>query len=371
MSRSSRIAPLRSIAALTLTALLAACGHGDETAESVRPAMVVRPVSSDLSYAVYPGEVRARHEVALGFRIGGKMTGRRVEVGDEVRKGDVLATLDPGDVRLQADAARAQVAAAEADLALANSELERHKSLLDRKLISPSLYDNRLSQQKAAAARLRQARAQLDVASNQADYATLRAPQNGVIAQRLAEVGQVVSIGAPVFVLAADGDREVVISLPESGIERYQVGQAVMITPWSKPDQRIPGTLRELAPAADASSRTYAARIALPQGVEGIELGQSARAIFALNGSHAVSVPLPAVTADAGQHFVFVVDPASSTVKRRAVTIGPFNDETVPVTEGLAEEEWVVAAGVHLLREGMKVRPVDRDNRAVALDPAA
>ena len=84
-----------------------------------------------------------------------------------------------------------------------------------------------------------------------------------------------------------------------------------------------------------------------------------------------MSVPLPAVTADAGQHFVFVVDPASSTVKRRAVTIGPFNDETVPVTEGLAEEEWVVAAGVHLLREGMKVRPVDRDNRAVALDPAA
>lgn len=371
MSQLHLLRPFRGLFAMSAIALLAGCGGSDEAAEFVRPAMVVQPVASDLSYAVYPGEVRARHEVSLGFRIGGKITERRVEVGNEVRKGDVLATLDPGDVDLQADAARAQVAAAEADLALAESELERHKSLLDRQLISPSLYDNRLSQQKAAAARLRQARAQLDVASNQADYATLRAPQNGVIAQRLAEVGQVVAIGAPVFVLAAEGDREVVISLPESGIERYQVGQAVMVTPWSKPDQRIPGTLRELAPAADASSRTYAARIALPDSVEGIELGQSARAIFALNGRHAVSVPLPAVTADAGQHYVFVVDPGSSKVQRRAVTIGPFNDDSVPVTEGLSTEDWVVAAGVHLLRDGMKVRPVDRENRAVAVKPAA
>lgn len=354
---------------LLLAALLAGCSSGDDEVVTARPVLVVQPQEANVSYAVYPGEVRARHEVSLGFRIGGKIVARSGEVGDRVKQGEVLARLDPQDVSLQADAARAQVAAAQADLELADAELERHRSLLEKKLISPSLFETRQTQQQAAAARLRQARAQLDVAANQADYAQLRSPSEGVIAQRLAEVGQVVAAGSPVFVIAAQGEREVVISLPESGIERYRIGQQVMVMPWSNPEQRIPGTLRELSPAADAQSRTYAARVALPADVEGIELGQSARAIFAHNGKHALAIPLPALTADAGRHYVFVVDTASSTVKQREVSIGAFLDDAVPVTDGLQPGDWVVAAGVHLLREGMPVRPVDRDNRPVVLQP--
>jgi membrane fusion protein, multidrug efflux system len=329
--------------------------------------MVVRPQPVTADYMVFPGEVRARHEPVLAFQVGGKISRRKVDVGDRVRRGQVLAELDPDDLRLQADSARALVAAAEADLELARSERDRHRSLLDRQLISPSLFDVRDNQYRAAAARAQQARAQLDVASNQAGYARLEASDDGLIVQRLAEAGQVVAAGQPVFVLAADGDREIVISLPEQGIERYAVGQQVTVGLWSKPDQRIAGELRELSPAADQAARTYAARIRIAAEAPGIELGQSARVLFRHNGKQALGLPLPALTADGGRHYVWVVDPQAMTVQRRAVEIGPFGDNTATVLDGLGADEWVVAGGVHLLREGQPVRPVDRDNRTVAM----
>ncbi len=329
--------------------------------------MVARPVPVTAEYEVFPGEVHARHEPALAFRVGGKIARRLVDVGDRVRRGQPLAELDPDDLKLQAEAARAQLAAAEADLELARSERDRHRHLLDRQLISQSLFDVRDSQFRAAEARARQARAQLDVASNQAGYAQLSASDDGVIAQRLAEAGQVVAAGQPVFVLAADGEREVVISLPEQGIGDHAVGQPVLVGLWSKPDQRIPGTVREIAPAADPAARTYAARITIGSTAGSIELGQSARVLFARNGNSALGVPLPALTADGGQHYVWIVDPATSQVHRRLVEIGPFGDASATIRSGIASDDWVVAGGVHLLREGQTVRPVDRDNRPVQL----
>ncbi|MCK7593445.1 efflux RND transporter periplasmic adaptor subunit [Pseudomarimonas salicorniae] len=361
--------PFHSVAWLVLAMALAGCA-GDQGGEpEARPAMVVRPEPASSTFSVFPGEVRAREETALGFRVGGKIARRLVDVGDRVKAGQLLAELDPDDLSLQAEAARAQLRAAQADLEQARNELERHRTLLDRKLISASLFEARETAFKAAEARVGQARAQMDVARNQATYTRLQANADGVIAQRLAEAGQVVAAGQTVFVLAADGEREIAISLPESAIDRYRVGMPVLVSLWSDPDMRLAGTLRELSPAADANARTYAARIQLEGAAAGIELGQSARAIFAQAGAQALAVPLPAVTADAGRHYVWVVDPQTLAVQRREVSIGPFLDQAVPVTSGLEAGEWVVAAGVHLLREGQKVRPVDRDNRPVA--PAA
>lgn len=357
-------------ALLLASALLAGCNKHVEAPPAARPAMVVQPVPADVAYAVYPGEVRARQETALGFRVAGKIARRHVDVGARVKRGDLLAELDPDDLQLQAQAVRAQLAAAEADLEQARNELDRHRALLERKLISQSLFEARETAFKAAVARVGQARAQLDVAQNQATYAELRANADGLIARREAETGQVVAAGQAVFVLAADGEREIAISLPEAGIERYAIGQEVLISLWSKPDQRIPGRLRELSLAADADARTYAARIQIEGNPEGIELGQSARAIFVHSGGSALAVPLPAVTADGGKHYVWVIDPASSTARRREVAIGPFLDTTVPVTSGLSGGEWVVAAGVHLLQEGQPVKPVDKDNRPVTLQAA-
>lgn len=351
---------------LGLTALLSGCGPQDHAPAESRPAMVVQPLPSTKSQDSFPGEVRARFEPELAFRIAGKVNRRMVEEGQRVKANQPLAELDPQDVRLQREAMRAQVAAAEANLQLARSERDRYKTLLGRQMVSQSQYDNAENQFRAGEARLKQARAELTVADNQADYTVLRAPQDGVIARRQVEVGQVVAAGQTVFTLAADGEREVAISLPEYNFTRYRIGQPVTVELWSQRDQRLPGRIRELSPAADPRSRTFAARVAFDAGRVPVELGQSARVYIADGQAVVLSVPLSAVTAEQGVSYVWRVEP-DSRLKRVPVRLGPWGQETVPVLEGLSAGDWVVAAGVHVLLEGERIRPVDRDNRAVKL----
>lgn len=355
------------VASLGLALLLSACGNGEPVEQSVRPAMVVQPQPAGALVDSYPGEVRARFEPDLAFRIAGKVAKRLVDAGARVKKDQPLAELDPQDVRLQLEATRAQVAAAEANLQTVRAERDRYKALLERNLVSRSQYDNTENHYRAGEARLRQIKAEYDVARNQADYAVLRASQNGVIASRAVEVGQVVAAGQTVFTLAADGEREVLISLPEQGFGRFQIGQKVEVELWSQPDRRFPGRIREMAPAADSQSRTFAARVAFTEGEVPAELGQSARVFIASNGEVPLAVPLSALTAEQGQPFVWVVEPEDHKVQRRAVRVGAYGDDRVPVLEGLSASDWVVAAGVQVLREGQQVRPVDRDNRNVDL----
>ncbi len=339
--------------------------------QAPRPALVTQPLSADASQDVFPGEVRARYEPELGFRIAGKISQRKVDVGDRVSKGEVLATLDTDDVNLQLDAARAQFASAQADHKLARSELDRHQALLERQVISRSQFDAVESRFDAAQAQLRQARANLNVARNQTDYATLKAPRDGVIAQRLAEAGQVVAAGQPVFVLAVDGDREVRIDLPEQDVSRFVIGMPVAIELWSRQGDVFPGTLRELSPAADPRSRTFEARVAFDNEAVNAELGQSARVLASgTDGTNVLTLPLSAVSAEEGARFVWVVNPEDATLTKTPVETGPYRAETVPVLSGLEADAWVVAAGTHLLRDGQTVIPVDRQNRQVTLTDA-
>lgn len=359
------------LALLPLAVLLAACSPAEpESNTSPRPALVVQPGTGDALRDIYPGEVRARYEPELAFRIGGKISRRMVTVGDRVEAGQPLAELNAEDVRLELDAARARLASARSDQRLARSELERYRTLLERQVISQSQFDSVESRAEASDAQLEQARAQLKVASNQADYAVLEAPETGVIAQRLAEAGQVVAAGQTVFVLAVDGDREVVIDLPEQDVDRFQVGDEVTIELWSRPGEPFPGRIRELAPAADPASRTFEARVAFDNETADAELGQSARVLVdhANGGADILTVPLAAVTADQGQPFVWVVDPDNATLVKTPVRTGAYREDRVPVLEGLSADDWVVAAGTQVLREGQKVRPVDRRNRQVELD---
>lgn len=350
----------------SLLFLLAACGHEEAAPAPVRPAMVVKPQPSAQAMASYTGEVRARYEPDLAFRIGGKVIRRLVEEGERVKANQPLAELDPQDVRLQLEATRAQVAAAEANLNLVRAERDRYKTLMDRQMVSRSQYDNSENLYRSGEARLKQIKAEFDVANNQAGYAVLRAPQDGVVAKRAVEVGQVVSAGQTVFTLATDGEREVLISLPEQGFGRFKVGQPVSVELWSQPGQRFTGRIRELSPAADPKSRTFAARVAFTEGKVAAELGQSARVFIQAEGVIALSVPLSALSADSGQSYVWRVQP-DNTLTRTQVTIGAFGENSVPVLEGLSPADWVVASGVHVLHEGQQVRPVDRANRVVNL----
>ena len=351
---------------------LAACS-AEKPAETARPALVVQPGGgAEATLSAYAGEVRAREESPLSFRVGGNLVRRNVDAGARVQKGEVLALLDPGDFALQAQAAQAQLAAAEADLVRARGDRDRYAKLVGDKLISQSAYDAQVAAYKAAEGQARAARAQMDVMRNQEGYSQLRAPRDGVIASRQAEAGQVVAAGQTVFTLAADGGREVAIGLPENRIREFSVGQPVVIELWNAPGQRLPGAIREIAPAADAQTRTYAARVSLVgDAQQQVELGQSARVYVQESGTKAaLKLPLSAIQrGDDGKTTVWVVDPASSKVRAQAVQLGPYGDASVPVLGGVKASDWVVGAGGHLLREGQVVTPVDRSNRP--LKPAA
>ena len=349
--------------------LLVACAKPPQPAPP-RPAMVVQASAGDLAYEAFAGETRARQELPLAFRIGGKLAHRLVDAGARVKAGQVLADLDASDVRLQSDADRAQLASAESDLALTRAELARYKDLASRQLVSRSLLDTRQASHDAAAARVRQASALLSAASNQVGYAVLRAPDDGVITQRQAEAGQVVAAGQPVFVIALDGEREVSISVPEKDIARFALGRDLAVELWALPGKRFAGKLRELSPAADPLTRTYAARVAFDAGDSAVELGQSAR-VYALAAENSgMRLPLSAMTRAGSQQAVWVVDD-KGIVHLRPVVIGAYGEDGVPVRSGLRPDEWVVAAGAHLLRDGERVLPIDRDNRPVQIAATA
>ncbi|KMN14797.1 RND transporter [Pseudomonas weihenstephanensis] len=347
-----------------LVFLLAACGHEEPAQVSISPAIVVQPQPSALATQSYPGEVRARFDPQLAFRIGGKVTRRLVDEGERVKANQPLAELDPQDVRLQLDATRAQVAAAQANLNLVRSERDRYKTLLDRQMVSRSQFDNAENLYRAGEAKWQQLQAEQNVASNQASYAVLRAPQDGVIAQRQVEVGQVVAAGQTVFTLAADGEREVLISVPEQAFARFKIGQPVSVELWSQPDQRFSGRIRELSPSADPKSRTFAARIAFTAGKVPAELGQSARVFIQNEGVSSLSVPLSALSAENGAAYVWRVG-LGNKLEQVAVRVGPYGEKTVPVLEGLTSVDWIVAAGAHVLHQGQEVRPIDRSNRTI------
>jgi multidrug efflux system membrane fusion protein len=349
--------------------LLGACGHDAPPPDTARPVLVVHPQGGpDTAFTAYAGEIRAREESALAFRVGGNLIRREVDVGDRVKHGQLLAELDPGDLRLQAQAVQAQVAAAEAELARAAADRARYARLAQQQLVSRSALDAQNAAYAAAAGQAKAARAQLDVARNQAGYAQLRAPRDGVIATRQAEAGQVVAAGQTVFTLAGDAGREVAIALPETRIRDFHAGQPVLVELWNASGKRMPGAIREIAPAADPQARTYAARIALgATAAQSVELGQSARVYIAdeVNAT-TLRVPLAAVQRGAkGATALWVVDPATRKLHLTPVQLGPLGEDSAPVLRGVAVDAWIVAAGGHLLREGQAVTPVDRDNRPV------
>jgi multidrug efflux system membrane fusion protein len=346
---------------------LGGCDGARAPADPPRPVLVVHPTAAGgLGAEAFAGEIHARQESPLAFRVGGNLVRRLVDVGARVHRGQVLAELDPGDLRLQVQASQAQLAAAEAELSRAAADRARYAMLAKQQLVSRSALDAQDAAYKAAAGQVRALRAQRDVAGNAAGYSRLVAPRDGVIASRDAEAGQVVAPGQPVFTLAGDGSREVAIAIPESEIHQVHVGQPALVEPWNAGGRRIPGVIREIAPAADSQARTYAARVTLQGDAARVELGQSARVY--LRGEHAQAplVPLSAVQpGPMGGSALWVVDVATHRLKLVPVRLGAYGSDGVPVLSGVSANDWIVAAGGHLLHAGEQVAPMDRDNRPV------
>lgn len=351
--------------AMALAAGLSACQKADPPPAPLRVVMVAQPVNSNSSQSSYSGEVRARQEADLSFRVAGKVTQRLVEVGDQVRSGQALAVLDSTDANLQLGAARAQLDSALSVERTAKGELERYRQLLPANAISRSQFDQIENQYKTARSNVQQAQANLNVVSNQASYSTLYANKSGVVVSRSIETGQVVSAGQPVYRLALDGEREVLIGVPEQMIEQFKPRQPVQVSLWSNPQQLLSAYVREISPAADAS-RTFAVRVAFANAGAPVKIGQSARVLVTNTASNAtLQVPLAAVTAEQQQSYVLVVNPANSTLMKKSVRIGSYGRDSVPVLAGLSSQDWVVIGGVHLLQPGQKVRAVNRNNQPV------
>ena len=351
---------------LTLMILTLSACHKTEPAKTIiYSAMVVHPTSADVMLNSYTGDVTARFQPILSFRVGGKVTKRWVDIGDTVKKGQILAELDPQDANLQRANVQAQLTSAESSEQIAKAELARYKQLLAPKAISRSQYDQVENQYKTAVAALAQAQSQFNLANNQTDYNTLRAPENGTIIQRNIEAGQVVAAGQAVYTLAAQGEREVLIGLSEKDAPRMRVGQAVTVTVWTQPDVRFAAHIREISPAAD-ESRTYAARIAFNQANPAVDIGQSARVYTnQAQAKSTLSLPLPAITAEQGAAYVWVLNTSTSRVKRMPIQVGTYSRDSASVLSGLKPSDWVVVAGVQLLHDGQQINAVDRQNRPV------
>ena len=360
---------LAAALAVSLAAALGACSKPEVPAEPVRPVKLARVTLGGAGAAtVFAGEVKPRHESELGFRIGGKVVARLVDVGAQVKKGTPLARLDPADVALQAQAAKAAVAAATTEHEYAKAEFERYDNLYRQKFVSGSALDQKRNTLNANAAKLEQAKAQLAVASNQAAYASLVADQDGVVTAVSAEVGQVVAAGQPVVRVARADEREVAIAVPENRLDELRSAARLGVVLWANQDKAYAARVREVAPAVDAATRTFAVRVSILAPDADVQWGMTANVVLEGRGEAAAAlVPSGAIYhAEDGQPAVWVYDAKSGTVGLRKVTLGAFREDGALVASGLASGELVVAAGVNKLRAGQSVKPWEGDRGAAA-----
>ncbi len=333
----------RALSVLIATIAVCACG---DSAPPPREATVVKTIVAGAAAAdaarSYSGEVHARYELPLSFRIGGKLIERKVDAGAHVAAGEMLAGLDPADVALQSAQAQSQ-------LVLAQADAKRYRDLRSQNFVSAAALDAKETALKAA-------ESQAGLAHNQTAYARLAADRPGVIAAVLAQPGQVVAAGQPVFQIAQDGEREVAIALPEPVVASLKVGDEASVSLWSG-GKSYRGRLRELAPAADATTRTFAARVSLLDADASVALGMTATVRFATTKQPILSIPLAAVFQQGDRAAVWIVG-NDATLTLRPVTIVAYTDAGATIAEGLQIGERIVVAGVHKLTAGQKVRVV-------------
>lgn len=354
--------------AVSLLLGLTACSKPAQVAEPVRAVKVLTVSASGLQVVhEYAGEVRARVESRLGFRIAGKITKRQAEVGQRVKAGQLLAQIDPQDYTLAADAARAQVAAAATNRDLAAADFKRYQVLKEQNFIGSAELERRETVLKAAQAQVDQAQAQLKAQGNQAAYANLVADVAGIITAVEAEPGQVVAVGAPVVRIAQDGARDVVFNVPEDRVRALAVGASVTIKQWAQ-DTQTQGRVREVAASADPATRTFPVKVAV-DAKDAPALGST---VYVYHGSSTagmqiIKLPTSALFQSGKESHVWLLDTASMTVKSTPVQVATADGNEAVIAAGLQPGALVVSAGVHVLSPGQKVT-IYQSNSAVVPD---
>ncbi|MCA1491328.1 efflux RND transporter periplasmic adaptor subunit [Sinorhizobium alkalisoli] len=348
----------RLLGVAALAALLAGCSEEKaETKEIIRPVKVVEIAGTgETRRLVYAGAVKARTEMNLGFRVGGKITERLVDIGDRVEPGDVLARLDPTDYELSVKSAEANLLAADKQVQTVALTKTRAEQLFARKFSSRAeldqaslAYDQAVSTRDAAASALSQAR-------NQVTYTRLLSDQPGIITAINADIGQVVGTGTPVVTVAIDGEKEIEVAVPELDIAEFKPGKEVQARFWSNDMLTLEGRVREVSGSAERQSRTFSVRISLPDDRR-VLLGMTATVEAAAAKSETlISIPLSALARKDDKDIVWTVDRDASTVHARAIRLADFTGDQVRVAEGLAPGDLVVTAGTQFMTEDLKVK---------------
>lgn len=348
---------LGQAATVAAALLLIGCSKPAPAPEPVRAVRIMTVGAADIeSSPEFAGEVRARVESRLGFRVAGKLLKRQVELGQRVKAGQLLAQLDVQDYRLAVDSAQAQVSAARTNRDLAAADFRRFKDLREQNFISGAELERREASLKAAQAQVDQAQAQLSAQGNQTSYTNLVADVAGVVTSIEAEPGQVVAAGAPVLRIAQDGVRDVVFAVPEDKVANITLGSKVVVRPWAQ-DVAWPAVVREVAASTDPVTRTFLVKAALDER-QSPALGSTVTVhpeALTRAGTPAIKLPTSALRKDGEHTAVWVLERATMTLRSQPVKVVTADGNAVVIAAGLQPGMLVVSAGVHVLSPGQKV----------------
>nr|WP_233171157.1 efflux RND transporter periplasmic adaptor subunit [Herbaspirillum sp. ASV7] len=355
----------RAVPLLALSLALAACSKPAPVADAPREVVVLQAQPRAAMLPLYlQAEVQSRYVTAMSFRIAGQLVQRRVHLGDVVRRGQVVARLDPADADQNADSARADLEAARQHLKTAQKQLQRDTEQAREHLVSTQQLEQSQDAYAAAQSQFKAAQARAAVAGNQRDYTTLVAQHDGVISAEQANTGDVLAAGQPVFSLAWSGAVDVVTDVADSQVASIAPGAAASVTLAALPGRNFAGTVREVSPAADPQSRTYRVKITLDQPDAALRLGMTGNVVItpAQPGNSSPAEPVMQLPATAlfhqGDKPALWVVGADGKLELRPVTVAAYGERSISVSQGVAASDKVVVQGVHTLTAGEKVKPV-------------
>ncbi|CAH1666433.1 RND family efflux transporter MFP subunit [Hyphomicrobiales bacterium] len=359
-------------AAALLGAALASCGNEPPPPAEARPVGVVSVEAGQFADDIQlSGEIQAKKDVGLAFRIGGRVLERPVNIGDRVAAGQLIARLEPALEQNALAAAKAALEAARGEVSTTRNTFERQERLMAQGFTTRPRFDQAQRAQETAQAQLENAEAQVELARDRLGFTELRADAAGVVTARRIEPGEVVQPGQIVVQIARDDGRDAVFNVPAAILDSHLTDAKIRVRLADAPAVTAYGRVREVAPQADPVTRTFEVRVGLQDPPEAMRLGSTVVGTIELTTAAIVSIPASALTQQGESPAVWIVDPAKSTVSLRNVDILRFDPGTVILSQGLEPGETIVSAGIQALHPGQRVRALPERQPASRQQAAA